>query len=164
MKDFVIRVRRPWMLLLLPILALLYFVAVLVVAANNYDVGVPQDLLVWVGVGLFALVILVEVPYFFQRGPRAPKAASAEAVAEAEPVAEAMPYAPPAYVAPIESSAQWDDERLTTTEVQQGLTVIEWSQPAKSRHRNAVFTKAYVPVTKQHVLRVETLAAEGSEL
>lgn len=164
MKEFVIRVRRTWMLLILPILALLYFVAVVVIIANQYDTrGITPEMLVLGGLGFFALVILIELPFFLRRKVRSAEPVAAEAL-EAEPVvAEAEPYAPATAFA-VPAPQGWDDERLTTTEVQQGLTVLEYSTPAKSRHKNAVYTKAYVPVSKQHVLRVETLAAEGADL
>lgn len=166
MKEFAIRVKRTWTLLILPILALVYFLAVVVIVANRYDTDpITEEMLVYGGLGLFALVILVELPFFFRRKVRTAPVATSEPVEAGTTPAEAEPYAPsPApFVAPA-APAGWDDERLTTTEVQQGLTVVEWSSPAKSRHKNAVYTKAYVPVSKQHVLRVEILVAEGSDL
>lgn len=165
MKEFVIRVKRTWMLLILPILALLYFVVVVAVVATKYDTGsVTYEMLVWGGLGLFALVILVELPLFLRRKVRTQAAPPFEAE-PAVAVAEAEPYAPtPAATIAVPVATAWDDEKLVTSEVQQGLTVLEYSSPAKSRHKNAVYTKAYVPVSKQHVLRVETLAAEGADL
>lgn len=45
----------------------------------------------------------------------------------------------------------------------QGMRVLEYSAPAKSRNRGAAYVSAYVPVTKEDVLRVETLAAGPDE-
>jgi len=93
---------------------------------------------------------------------------SDEAATPVEPAPAPAPQAEwqaaPAPTAPVMMGAPADDEKLVTGEMQQGLTVLEYSAPAKSRHRGAVYSKTYVPVTKEHVLRVETLAAEGADL
>lgn len=156
-RPFVIPVRNRWTLWILPTLALLYFVAVIVLASLGLEVeGVSNDVLVLGGVALFALVVLVEIPFLLRR--RAPREEEPEAEA-----AEALdPYAPPPAYAP--APPRVDDETLVTDETQQGYRVLEYSSPAKSRQRGAVFAKTYVPVTKEHVLRVETLAAEPHEV
>lgn len=150
-RPFVITVRRTWTLWILPVIAALYFLAVLVLNVANYRIrGVTDEMLVLGGVGLFVLVILVELPFFLRRRrPKAPKPrkAKADAPAAASPEANG-----------------WDDELLITSESQQGLQVLEYSAPAKSRNANSVYAKTYVPVSGAHVLRIETLAAEQHEI
>ena len=155
-REFVIRVRRRWTLWILPVIALLYFAFVVYLAVARKEVAnLPMQTLVLAGIGLFALVFLVEIPFLFRRKARAP------APEPAPPQEEPSLWAP-APAEPMRATA--DDEFLVTTENQQGLRVLEYSAPAKSRHRGAVYAKTYVPVTKEHVLRVETLAAEGADL
>ena len=108
-----------------------------------------MDLLVLSGLAVFLLVAIVEIPFFLRRRP--PKAPEPEREWQDEP-----PEPPP--------TVAWDDEKLATDESQQGLRVLEYSAPAKSRNRGAVYAKTYVPVTKEHVLRIETMAAEPREL
>lgn len=147
MGDFVLRAR--WPLYILPVLALAYFVGVLVlIATDNHLKGVSNDALALAGVVVFLVVALIELPFLFRRREPRP-----------EPAGPA-----PAGDAIAAPRARIDDEYLVTSEEQQGLKVLEYSTPAKSRHHGAVYTKAYVPVTKEHVLRIETLAAEGAEL
>lgn len=154
-RPFLIHVKRRWTLLILPILALLYFAFIVYLGVTRSEVqGVPMDRLVWGGVGLFALVVLVEVPFFLRRGGEAPTPA---------PLPERDWQGEPAEPAPM-MRALVDDERVTTDETQQGLRVVEYSAPAKSRNRGAVYAKTYVPVTKEFVLRVENLAAAPAEL
>lgn len=150
-RPFSITVRRQWTLWILPIVAAAYFLAVVVLNAMNYRIrGVSEEMLVLAGVGLFVLVILVELPFLKRRrAPRAPKAKAART--EATMGADS-------------SRNGWDDELLTTSENQQGLLVVEYSAPAKSRNANAVYTKTYVPVTGAHVLRVETLVADQADI
>ncbi|HUR69543.1 MAG TPA: hypothetical protein VM370_09885 [Candidatus Thermoplasmatota archaeon] len=149
-RPFVVDVRRRWTLLILPILAALYFIAVLVLIVGNYRVqGVSNELLALVGVGIFVLVMLIELPFLLRRGaPRASRPAPA-----------------PLHDAPMRTPGpRIDDEYMITEESQQGLRVVEYSAPAKSRNSNIVYTKTYVPVTGAHVLRVETAVADGSDL
>jgi len=153
-RPFVIPVRRPWLLLILPIVALLYFLAVVILNVMNYRIrGVTNEMLALVGVGLFALVILIELPFLLRR--RAPREEPDEPAAYAQSPA-AVPY--------DGSRNGWDDEILATGESQQGLSVLEYSSPAKSRNSNAVYTKTYVPVTPAHLLRVESLVADAHDL
>ena len=154
-RPFVIPLRRRWVLAILPVLCLLYFAAVVTIILRDLKVqGVSTDLLVLVGAALFLLTVLVEIPFFFRR--RAPRADGPE---DAYPPIDLQDEPPePVARAPV------DDELVVTAEPQQGLRVIEYSRPAKSRHKGAVYAKTYVPVTKEHVLRVETLAAEGRDL
>lgn len=150
-RPFVITVRHTWTLWILPVIAAIYFLTIIVLNVLNYRIkGVTDEMLVLGGVGLFVLVILIELPFFLRRGrPKAPKPVKAKAVAPA-------PGTP--------ATNGWDDEILTTSESQQGLQVIEYSAPAKSRNANAVYTKTYVPVSGAHVLRIETLAADQTEI
>ncbi|HWH08303.1 MAG TPA: hypothetical protein VNX21_03820 [Candidatus Thermoplasmatota archaeon] len=151
-RPFLIPVKRRWTLLILPVLALVYFAFVVWLGATRTTVrGVPMDYLVLGGLAFFLLVAVVELPFFLRRRP--PKAAPPPERAEWQDE-------PPE---PVAAPAR-DDERLTTDETQQGMRVLEYSAPAKSRNRGAVYAKTYVPVTKEHVLRVETLAAEPAEL
>lgn len=157
-RPFVIPLRRRWGLLILPVLCLLYFAGVIALAVLELAVtGIPMDLLVLGGAGLFLLTVLVELPFFLRR--RRPRART---LADAEPAYDA----PDLQDEPPEPRARLpaDDELVVTSEQQQGLRVLEYSRPGKSRHRGAVYAKTYVPVTKEFVLRVETLAAEGRDL
>ncbi|MFA5862841.1 MAG: hypothetical protein WDA16_14205 [Candidatus Thermoplasmatota archaeon] len=150
-RDYVIRVKRPWKLWILPSLAILYFVLILAMAIFRIEIrNVPTQTLVLGGVAFFVLVILIELPLFVRRRVRV----------------EAPPTPPPAQDASATPmmGATGDDEHVMTAETQQGLRVIEYSAPAKSRNRGAVYAKTYVAVTKEHVLRVENLAAEPSEI
>ena len=149
-RPFVITVRRQWTLWILPAIAAIYFLTIVLLNILNYRIqGVTDEMLVLGGVGLFVLVILIELPFFLRRrAPKAPKPAKVKAGA-----------------APMDASLNgWDDELLITTESQQGLQVLEYSAPAKSRNANAVYTKTYVPVSGAHVLRIETLAADSTEI
>lgn len=157
-RPFVIPLRRRWGLLILPVLCLLYFAAVVALVVMDLAVtGVPTRWLVMGGAALFLVTIVVEVPFFLRRRPRRAKAEEPDYVAD-------LQDEPPEPDAPLAPRVKADDELVITSEQQQGLRVIEYSKPAKSRHRGAVFAKTYVPVTKEHVLRVETLAAEGRDL
>lgn len=149
-RPFVIPLRRRWVLAILPVICLLYFVVVMFLVMTGRKVGgLTNDQLALGGAALFLLTFLVEIPFFLRRkGPR-PEAPDEPLDLQDEPP---------------EAAAPEDDETLVTTETQQGLRVLEYSRPAKSRHKGAVYAKAYVPVTKEHVLRVETLAAEGADL
>lgn len=149
-RPFVIPVRRPWLLLILPTIALLYFVAVVLLNVFDYEIeGVTNEMLALGGVGLFALVILIELPFLLRRSGKR----------------RARPAPEPAAAVPMDASRNgWDDELLSTSETQQGLQVLEYSSPAKSRNSNAVYTKTYVPVSGAHVLRIESLVADASDL
>ena len=161
-REFVIPVRRRWKLWILPTLAILYFVLVVLLAIFHLEVtGISTDALVFLGLGLFVVTILVEFPFLMRRRSR-----EAEPAPMGEPMAPAGEWqaAPVASAAPVMMAARGDDEKLVTGEMQQGLRVLEYSAPAKSRHKGAVYAKTYVPVNKEHVLRVENLAAEGADL
>lgn len=147
-RQFLIPVKRRWTLWILPILAALYFVVVVILGVRNQRIqGVDLDMLALGGAAFFVLVVLIELPFFLKRRPK-----------RAKPEPE-TPFAP-AEAAPLAD----DDELLMTSESQQGMRVAEYSRPAKSRHPGAVYAKTYVPVTKDVVVRVETLIAEGADL
>jgi hypothetical protein len=155
------RIRRAWLPFTLAVLCVLYFAGVLFLAATNRTIsGVDNDQLALGGAALFVVTLLVQIPFFLRRRPKRAPAPQEEP----EPMPEDMQEEPLEVEAPRMEMERWDDEVRLTTEQQQGMVVLEYSRPAKSRHRGAVYTKAYVPVTKEHVLRVETLAAEGSDL
>lgn len=164
-KRFLIHVERPWTLLILPVLALLYFLAILLLVLLGYEItGIPTEYLVLGGAALFGLTLLIQIPYIIQRRERqetpAPETLEPEA---AEPQHDAFTpqQAEPTYAAP---PAPRNDELLRTQETAKGLQVLEYSAPAKSRTPGAVYAKTMVPVTKEHVLRIETLAAEPHEI
>lgn len=147
-RPFVIKVRRRWLLWILPVLALLYFVAVIVLTVLDYRIkGVTTEMLVLTGVGLFILVMLIELPFLMRRS------ASRARKVKATPSAATAP-----------TNGRVDDELMTTEELQQGMLVLEYSAPAKSRNKNAVYTKTYVPVSTAHVLRIETAVADAADL
>lgn len=150
-REFVIPVQRRWTLWILPTLAILYFLVVLALAVLRVEIrGLPTQYLVYGGVAFFLLVMVIQFPFFLRRRIR-PE--------EPEPVLENEWQGEPA-----EPGMERDDEKLVTDETQQGLRVLEYSAPAKSRHRGAVYAKTYVPVAKEWVLRVENLAADVHEL
>lgn len=164
-REFVIRVRRPWTLWILPTIAFLYFLAIVILAVmNRLPGGRDGQLLVLIGVALFALVLLVQLPFLFTRRPRAQQQDAEEggawAPAEEAPLAPAEPEMAP----PVAPAAGGDDELAMTPETQKGLRVLEYSAPAKSANKGAVYAKTYVPVTKEFVMRVETLAADRHEI
>src|SRR5438552_6107394 len=159
-REFVIPVERRWKLWILPAIGILYFLGVILLAVQHNEIaGVSMDLLVWIGLAVFLIIILVEFPLLRRRKP----AATPPPDRMAEPGDwQATPEsgsAAPAYV-----PGAHDDEKLATKESQQGLRVLEYSAPAKSAHKGAVYAKTYCPVTKADVLRVETLVAEGADL
>ncbi|HET6315335.1 MAG TPA: hypothetical protein VFG86_02675 [Chloroflexota bacterium] len=68
------------------------------------------------------------------------------------------------YEAPATRGAQpsWEaDELVVTAEAWKGLRVLEYSRPPKSDAPAAVYTKCYVPLDGQFVLRVEDRIAEA---
>jgi hypothetical protein len=156
-REFVIHVRRRWTLWILPVLAILYFLMVVALVVTNQKLmkGVTNEMLAYGGVGLFAVVFLVEIPFFLKR--------KAKLDATLEPAdREWQDEAPePMSAAP---RAALDDEHVLTGETQQGMRVLEYSRPAKTQNKGAVYAKTYVPVTKEFVLRIETLAAERADL
>lgn len=148
-RPFLIPLRRRWLLLVGPILAILYFIVLIAVVSTGTVVrGVSTDTLVLIGMVLFILVILAEVPFLLRRKASAP--APPPDLQDEPPEPEAADAA--------------EDERLVTPEVQHGLVVLEYSAPAKSRTTGALYAKTYVPVSKEHVLRLETLTARADEL
>ena len=150
-RPFVIEVKRRWLLAILPILATIYFIAVIVLNVADYDIqGVSDDLLVLGGVAFFVLVMLIELPFFLRRS--APKPARAKPTPAAAPMRD------------VSSNGSVDDEYVITEEQQQGLQVLEYSAPAKSRNVNVVYTKTYVPVSQAHVIRVETAVADAADI
>lgn len=161
-RPFVISVERTWKLYVLPVVALLYFIAIitLVVMGVSDVYAIPLEMFVWAGVILFAVVLLIQLPFLFKR--RARKEVEAPVDVVEEPA-----YAPessPAFELPMAESEVRDDEYFLTDETHKGLRVMEYSQPAKSMYRGAVYSKTMVPVTKEHTLRIENLAAEPHEL
>lgn len=153
------RLRRAWpfWILLGVSLAAFAFLAWLV-GSNSVVEGVPTSTLALVVSVLFVVTLLVAIPYF----RRVPDDAPAPE-AEPAPVQDYQDEPAPLESAPSPREA-WDDELRRTSEQQQGMSVLEYSSPAKSKHRGGVYTKAYVPVAKEYVLRVETLVAEGRDL
>lgn len=151
------RMRRAWPVWTLLAISVLYFAFVLVLVGRNLEVsGVSTGTLALVGLALFVVTALVAIPFFLRR----PDARLPPPAPEPEPLGDMQdePTEAPR-MAPV-----WDDELKRTAEQQQGMTVLEYSRPAKSQHRGGVYTKAYVPVTKEFVLRVETLVADGRDL
>jgi hypothetical protein len=159
-REYVIRVEKPWKLWILPGLAIAYFVVLLalvilrVAFVINGQQYLVQDIpgLIWLGAAFFVLVLLIELPFFLRRRPPAPEPPPEERETD---LSSGMMASGVMGV---------DDERMVTAEQQQGLRVLEYSSPAKSRNRGAVYAKTYVPVTKGDVLRIETLAAEPTDL
>ena len=147
-RPFVIGVKRRWLLAILPILAVLYFLTVVILNILDRRIeGVTNDMLVWGGVGFFILVMLIEIPFFLRRSRPKPKAAAQPAPQGAQA-----------------SNGHIDDEYLITEDRQQGLLVLEYSAPAKSKNVNVVYTKTYVPVSQAHVMRLETAVADAADI
>lgn len=149
-RPFLIQVRRRWKLWILPVIATLYFAAIITLAVMDYRIkGVPMSYLVLGGLAFFILVMIIELPFLWRKSAPRPKRV------ETAPLSAAPEAA---------SRNGWDDEMLVTAETQQGMQVLEYSAPAKSRNRNAVYTKTYVPVTGAQVLRIESLVADAADL
>lgn len=149
-RPFLIQVQRRWKLWILPVIAVLYFILIITLAVMDLKIeGVPMEYLVLGGLGLFILVMIVELPLLWRR--RAPRPARVKT-------------APMSATPEAASRNGWDDELSITAETQQGMQVLEYSAPAKSRNRNSVYTKTYVPVTGAQVLRIESLVADASDL
>lgn len=151
-RPFVIDVKRRWLLAILPLLATIYFIAVIVLRVRGFTIeGVSDETLVYGGVGFFILVMLIELPFFLRRSaPRRvrPAKVAAQKDAAGEP----------------SNNGHIDDEYVITEERQQGLQVLEYSAPPKSRNANAVYTKTYVAVSQAHVVRVETVVADATDI
>jgi hypothetical protein len=151
------RMRSAWLPITLFVISVVYFAVVLLLVATNQAIGgVDNDQLALGGIALFVLSILVAIPYFLRRTSPKPRV-------EPEPLMDDMQDEPMA-ASDAPRFTGWDDETRTTSEEKQGMKVLEYSRPAKSRHRGAVYTKDYVPVAKEWVLRVETMVAEGADL
>lgn len=158
MTDRPLLLRRSWPFWVLFTLALLYFAAVTALVVLNVRIkGVSYELLAQAGAAFFVVLVLLAIPYLIRRSPRRARAARAAVAPEADEPFEAPRAAPTGRVHEA-------DELLLTDETQQGLRVLEYSRPPKSTNKGAVYAKTYVPVTKEHVVRVETLAAESHEL
>lgn len=153
-RAFVIR--RTWLAWTLVAICVLYFLVLTTIVVLDYRVqGVTDQTLAMGGAGLFVLTALVLIPFLFRRKGAAP----AKAVEE-----DAWEPAPASAPAAMRPRASWDDEIKLTDETAQGMRVIEYSWPAKSRNRQAVYTKTHVPVSSAHVVRVETMVAEARDL
>lgn len=157
-REFVVGFRRRWPLWTLLVVSILYFAGVIALVATGRQLSrnVPNQWLVWGGAALFAILLIAMLPLLFTRRPRAPE--------PSEPMPGWQDEPPEPVSAPASRAFDDDDEKVVTGETQQGLKVLEYSRPAKSANKGAVYAKTYVPVTKEHVLRVETLAAEPREL
>lgn len=159
------RMRRAWFPITLAVVCVLYFVFVgWLVATNRELAGVSNNTLAVAGLALAIVTLLVEVPYFLRRAP--PRAAPPPPPSVEEPPTyrDDLQEEPAPLEAPMRVPTLWDDETRRTTEERQGLRVLEYSAPPKSRHKGAVYTKDYVPVSKEWVLRVETMVAEPRDL
>jgi hypothetical protein len=153
------RIRSAWPFYVLAGVATLYFVLVVYLAANPVS-GLDLDVLALAGLVFFAILIVLAFLFMGRRKlPRPPPAANEPAL-----LREDMQDEPLESEAPRMAAQAWNDELVRTTEQQQGLTVLEYSRPPKSQHRGAVYAKAYVPVTKEFVLRIEVLVADGADL
>lgn len=152
------RMRTAWLPITLAVICVLYFAFVLWLVATNREVsGLSNTTLALLGIVLFVVTIVVQIPFFLRRP--APRAAP-----EPAPMRDDMQDEPMATEAPRILADNVDDERRITDEEKQGMKVLEYSRPAKSRHKGAVYTKDYVPVAKEWVLRVETLVADVADL
>lgn len=171
-RRFLVGVEKRWKLWIPPLLALLYFALVIAIVVFAVDLRVAnQDLyLVLGGVALFAVLAVWELALLVRVRPRRARARKAKApkrAAAVEPVeSEAAPEEEPtATVRPIGGGVRLGDaEYVLTADEHQGRRVLEISLPPKSRHRGAVYSKAYVPIDTQYTLRVEDLVADRAEV
>lgn len=169
-RRFLIPVKRPWKLWVFILgLALVYLVWVLLVATRTVGSGpiTDQD---WVlgGLGLFALLIFLELLLLIPR--RAKKAKAGEAADDGEAwTPDETIYAPPAagevaaYPEPEPSRDTAWGEYLLTSEELKGRSVLEVSMPPKSRNKGGVYSKAYVDIGSGYVIRIEDLVAGPEE-
>ena len=152
------------------VVALLYLVW-LVLIAGRYVVirsgtqAIDPVVWVWVGAGVFALLLVLGIFALLPARSRPEDEPPAEDV-------EAIPAAVPAYAPPPEPSyaayapptagrrKRGDVEIKLAPEDYKGKRVVEVSIPPKSANKGGVYAKAYVPVDDALVLRVEDLVAD----
>ncbi|HWG91731.1 MAG TPA: hypothetical protein VNZ52_12855 [Candidatus Thermoplasmatota archaeon] len=167
-KEYVVRMRRPWLALLLPLVGALYFAYVFALAAGSvpsFGIGLRE----WVfgGLALFAILTLWAVLLLSRRGPPKPKTPKvkkekAKAAPAPRPASPEVPQTAQAPVAaPVAAAPQRSDEILYLDEEYKGKRVLEVSMPPKSLYRGAVYTKTYVQVADDLVVRVEDLVEQN---
>lgn len=176
---FLIPVERKWKLWIPPVLAVLYFAFVLTVLIGQWDLRIAnqEEVLVIGGLAVFGVLAVWELLLLPGRRAKKSKARRgrsppprAREPVESEPDDEDAinAYAPPPAAerpAAAPSRAQGlDAELVDTGESRNGLAVLEVSVPPKSRHRGAIYSKAFIVVDDRFVLRVEDLVADREEL
>lgn len=176
-RRFLIPVRKKWKLWIWPVLALLYVAWVMLVVMLPLNTGVPDQIWVLGGVGLFAFLIFVQLLLLptvkvRRKKQKRARAAAAAAPTEAEPMmADDSAYAPPVEalieeeraVHPVPPQVASDAEFRMTGDEHRGRRVLEVSMPPKTLNPGAVYSKAFVALDEGFVLRVEDLVADATE-
>ncbi|MHB8587022.1 MAG: hypothetical protein ACYDDF_14430 [Thermoplasmatota archaeon] len=140
---------RSWVIWTLPVIATLYFIWVLAVFMQYVRTpSVAFDTWVNGGLALFVIIIVVELLLLIRRKP------AMDAMAETSEEVAIPPYAAPTAPAP-----PGDAEVRATGEQYKGMKVVEVSLPPKSQNRGGIYAKAFVEVSPEIVLRVESLVA-----
>ena len=168
-KEFIVKMKSPWTALAIPIVATLYVGWVVLLASGKTATpGIP--LVQWVYGGLALLVVLLFWGWLLtlRRSPRVKKA-KAKKVKAQEPVQELQTedLVPEETAAPVSIPVRNLDrpyELVYAGEEYKGRQVLEISIPPKSANRGAVYTKTYVPVAEDLVVRVEDLAEDANRL
>lgn len=166
-RRFLVNVERPWKLWIIPILALLYLVWIVLLVTASVETGVEDTVWVYAGLGLFAVLLLIELLLLFTRRAKKQKVArAAPMVAERleEPEPEVDPMARAILGTPAAARQRGPDAEIRATmDEHKGKRVLEVSIPPKSANKGAVYAKAYVPVDDAFVLRIEDLVAQRAE-
>ncbi|HVL88111.1 MAG TPA: hypothetical protein VM681_08945 [Candidatus Thermoplasmatota archaeon] len=132
------------------VVATVYFLFVLALGINLLAVPALQRTVsladfVLAGSVLFMLIIVA----FLVLLVRGRGASAAQAAISGAPTA-----------VPTVVRRRGDDEYVVTNDEFQGMRVLEYSHPPKSKNQGAIYAKALVPVTREYVLRVEEIIAQ----
>lgn len=166
-RRFVINVERPWKLWIIPVLALLYFVWIVLLVTAKVETGVEDVMWVYAGLGLFGFLFFIELLLLLTKKQKVKKVKVAAAV-PAERLEEPEPAMDPMTAAILRTPAASrqrgpDAEIRATSDEYKGKRVLEVSIPPKSSNKGAVYAKAYVPVDDSVVLRIEDLVAQRAD-
>ncbi|MBI4394117.1 MAG: hypothetical protein HY556_10045 [Euryarchaeota archaeon] len=148
-KEFVVQVKTPLLLIILPVLALVVFLVVVGINSGIIDsraIGnVPFETYVYGGTAVMAVLLVAEMILLLQR------AAEPEAVETAlEPI-------------PLVDKRDELGELVLTQDNHQGRQVVEYSRPPKSRNKGAIYVKTFIELDGKYVLRAEEMIAEEKQ-
>jgi hypothetical protein len=148
-KEFVVQVKAPLILIVLPVIALVVFLTVVAINSGIIDArsigNVPFETYVYGGSAVMAILLIAELILLLQRP------AESEAVETAiEPI-------------PLVDKRDELGEIVLTQDTHQGRQVVEYSRPPKSRNKGAIYVKTFIELDGKHVLRAEEMIAEEKQ-